>query len=53
MMFKIENGTLIGISEECKSVTIPSEVKRIGKGAFKGSNIESVSFTGSALKSIE
>ena len=49
----IENKVLKSVIGECRTVTIPSEVIKIGKGAFKGSGISSVVFEGNRLKSIE
>lgn len=49
----IENKVLKSVDGECIVVTIPSEVIKIGKGAFKGSGISSVVFEGNSLKSID
>lgn len=49
----IENGILKSISINCKSVSVPAEVTRIGKEAFKGSSISSITFNGNNLKSID
>ena len=49
----IENRVLRSIINCEGVVTIPSEVIKIGKGAFKGSGITSVVFEGNNLKSIE
>lgn len=49
----IENKVIKGINSSESMVTIPSDVIRIGKGAFKGSNLSSVVFEGNNLKSID
>lgn len=51
--FVIEDGVLKSAHIYGSSVIIPAEVKRIGKGAFKGSSVESVSFKGKQIKSID
>ena len=49
----IENKVLRSINNCEGVVTIPPEVIKIGKGAFKGSEVSSVVFEGNNLKSIE
>lgn len=50
---EIVNGKLVSYHGSEKSVTIPEGVIRIGSGAFKNSDIETVEFTGKNLKSID
>lgn len=51
--FIIENRVLKATSSNESNACIPAEVVRIGKAAFKGSVVESVSFLGNNLKSID
>ncbi len=49
----IENGVLKKYDGDDKNIVIPSSVTKIGEGAFKDSEIETITFEGNALKSIE
>ena len=51
--FIIENSILKSAIICDSSVIIPAEVTRIGKGAFKGSIVKSVSFRGNQIKSLD
>lgn len=51
--YEIENGVLKAVDLQSATVTIPSEVVKIGKGAFEGSQVTSVVFAGNKLKIID
>lgn len=51
--FLIENEVLVKYNGTHTTVTILEDVKKIGKGAFKDSQIEEVIFASNSLKSIE
>ncbi len=51
--FQIEQGTLYGCPEATGNITIPSNVIRIARGAFRGSSITGVSFEGNSVTGIE
>ena len=51
--FAIENGVLVSYSGTDTTITIPSIVVKIGKGAFKNSSVRQVEFSGNNIYCIE